>query len=75
MTQTHLLNSLKLPVKKRASILHGEHTNMDTVVYWEIFESTGSIEAYLAYCKNEEVSSDSLMESEELENKSIEGDK
>jgi len=48
---------------------------MDTVVYWEIFESTGSIEAYLAYCKNEEVSPDSLVESEELKSKSVEGDK
>jgi hypothetical protein len=48
---------------------------MDTVVYWGIFESTGSIEAYLAYCKNEEVSADSLAESKSSENKSVEGDK
>ena len=48
---------------------------MDTVVYWEVFESTGLIEAYLTYCKSEEVSLDSLAESEELESKGIEGDK
>jgi len=48
---------------------------MDTVVYWEVFESTGLIEAYLTYCKSEEVSSDSLAESEELGSKGIEGDK
>ena len=44
-------------------------------VYWEVFESTGSVEAYLAYCRTEEVSSDSPANSEELENKSYEGDK
>lgn len=48
---------------------------MDKVVYWEVFESTGLIEAYLTYCKTEEVSSDFLAESEELESKGIEGDK
>ena len=48
---------------------------MDKVVYWGIFENTGSVEAYLTYCKTEEVSSDSLVETEELVNKSIEGDK
>jgi hypothetical protein len=45
---------------------------MDTVVYWEVFENTGSIEAYLAYSKTEEVISDSAAES--IENKSLEGD-
>jgi hypothetical protein len=48
---------------------------MDKVVYWEVFESTGSVEAYLTYCKADEVSSDSLEESEELLNKGVEGDK
>ena len=48
---------------------------MDKVVYWEVFESTGLIEAYLTYCKTEEVSSDFLAESEELGSKSTEGDK
>ena len=47
---------------------------MDTGVYWEVFESTGLIEAFLAYCKTEEVSSDLLAESEELKEKSIEGE-
>ena len=48
---------------------------MDTVVYWEVFESIGSIEAYLTYCKTEEVSSDSPVNSEESESKSFEGEK
>jgi len=47
---------------------------MDTVVYWDIFESTGSIEAYLAYCKTEEVSSGSSAKSEELKKKGFEGE-
>jgi hypothetical protein len=47
---------------------------METVVYWDVFENTGSIEAYLAYCKNEEVSSDSVVGLEEIETKSEEGD-
>lgn len=48
---------------------------MDTVVYWEVFENTGSIEAYLAYCKTEEVVSDSSVELEIIETKGIEGEK
>ena len=48
---------------------------MDKVVYWEVFESTGSVEAYLAYCKTEEVSSSLFEKSEELLNKGVEGDK
>jgi hypothetical protein len=48
---------------------------MGTGIYWEVFEKTGSVEAYLTYCKTEEVSSDSPTESEELESKSFEGDK
>ena len=47
---------------------------MDTGVYWEIFESTGSVEAFLTYYKAEEVSSDSSANSEELESKSFEGE-
>ena len=43
-------------------------------VYWEVFENTGSIEAYLAYCKTEEVASDSSLESEPLEIKNVEGE-
>jgi len=58
-----------------ASILEGEYRDMDTGVYWEVFESTGSIEAFLAYYKTEEVSSDSSASSEKLESKSFEGDK
>jgi hypothetical protein len=48
---------------------------MDEGVYWEVFENTGSIEAYLAYCKTEGFSSDSSSISEELEKKSFEGEK
>ena len=47
---------------------------MDSGVYWSVFEITGSIEAYLAYCKTEEVSSDPS-EKKESESKSCEGDK
>ena len=72
MIQTHLLNLLALPVSKLDN-LAGEHRNMDTVVYWEVFEHTGSIEAYLAYCKTEEVSSSSPANSQELVEKSVEG--
>ena len=48
---------------------------METGVYWEIFESTGSVEAFLTYYKTEEVSSDSSLDSEKLDNKGFEGDK
>ena len=47
---------------------------MGAGIYWEVFESTGSIEAYLTYCKAEEVSLDLLVNLEELENKSVEGE-
>jgi hypothetical protein len=47
---------------------------MDTVVYWQVFESTGSIEAYLAYCTTEEASSYSPADSEGLRIKGIEGE-
>ena len=43
-------------------------------IYWDVFEKTGSVEAYLAYCKTEEVSSDSPASLEELESKSFEGE-
>jgi len=48
---------------------------MDTGIYWVVFESTGYIEAYLTYCKTEEVSPDSSTGSEKLESKSFEGEK
>ena len=47
---------------------------MGTGVYWEVFENTGSIEAYLTYCKAEEVTSESSIESETLESKCLEGE-
>ena len=47
---------------------------MDTVVYWEVFESTGLIEAYLTYCKSEEVSLSSSKSSEKSTNKGFEGE-
>ena len=47
---------------------------METGVYWGVFENTGSIEAYLAYCKAEEVVLDSSSESDIVEINSIEGE-
>jgi hypothetical protein len=47
---------------------------MEAGVFWDVFETTGSIEAYLTYLKTEEVSSDSPANSEELRNKCDEGD-
>ena len=47
---------------------------METGVYWGVFENTGSIEAYLAYCKTEEVVLDSFLKSETVEINSIEGE-
>jgi len=41
-------------------------------VYWDVFENTGSIEAYLTYCEAEETILDSPVDSETLENKSFE---
>ena len=75
MTQTRLLNSPGLPGNKLVSALGGENRNMDTVVYWEVFESTGLIEAYLTYRKSEEVSSNSSESSEKSTSKSFEGEK
>ena len=48
---------------------------MDKVIYWEVFENTGSIEAYLTYCKAKEVFSDSPAVIKELEEKSFDGEK
>ena len=48
---------------------------MGTGIYWEVFERTGSVEAYLTYCKTEEVSSDSSEKSETLDSKGLEGEK
>lgn len=47
---------------------------MGAGVFWEVFESTGSIEAYLTYCETEESVLDSPVDSEILENKSFEGE-
>ena len=47
---------------------------MGTGVYWDVFENTGSIEAYLTYSGDEEVDEDSPVNSEELKNKSFEGE-
>ncbi len=47
---------------------------MGTGVYWDVFEHTGLIEAYLTYSGTEEVASDSPVDSEELENKGFEGE-
>ena len=47
---------------------------MGTRVFWEVFESTGLIEAYLTYCETEETALDSPVDSEKLENKSLEGE-
>ena len=47
---------------------------MGTGVYWDVFENTGSIEAYLTYSRAEEVASDAPVDSEKLENKSLEGE-
>jgi hypothetical protein len=70
----HSPNSSGSPADKLASILQGEYRNMDTGIYWEVFENTGSVEAFLTYYKTEEVSSDSSANSEESESKSFEGD-
>jgi hypothetical protein len=45
---------------------------MDKGVYWEIFEKTGSVEAFLTYCLAEENSSDSNLQ---LADKNVEGEK
>jgi len=73
--QTRLPNLPRSPVGKLVSILEGECTNMGTGIYWEVFERTGSVEAYLTYCKTEEVSSDSSEKSETLDSKGLEGEK
>ena len=48
---------------------------MGTGVYWDVFENTGSIEAYLTYCETEEAASDLPVDSERLKSKSLEGEK
>jgi hypothetical protein len=48
---------------------------MSTGVFWEVFENTGSIEAYLTYSKTDEAVSDSPVDSERLENNCFEGEK
>jgi hypothetical protein len=47
---------------------------MDEVVYWEVFENTGLIEAYLTYCRTEGLPSDSHETPEELKTKGFEGE-
>ncbi len=47
---------------------------MSAGTFWEVFENTGSIEAYLTYSRDEEVDLDSPVNSDELENKSFEGE-
>ena len=47
---------------------------MGAGVFWEVFESTGLIEAYLTYSKNDEVVSDSPVDSDKLENNGFEGE-
>ena len=42
--------------------------------FWEVFENTGSIEAYLTYSKTDEVVSDSPVDSNKLENNGFEGE-
>jgi hypothetical protein len=48
---------------------------MDKGVYWEIFEKTGSVEAFLTYHLAEESSSAKNSQLEELGNKDVEGEK
>jgi hypothetical protein len=48
---------------------------MGAGVFWEVFENTGSIEAYLTYSKTDEEVSDSPVDSDKLENNSFEGEK
>jgi hypothetical protein len=57
------------------TISGGEYRNMGARVFWEVFENTGFIEAYLIYSKNnEEVVSNSSVDSEKIENNSLEGE-
>lgn len=46
---------------------------METGVYWEVFENTGSIEAYLAYYKTEEAVLESSS-TEIIESKGFDGE-
>ncbi len=73
MIQGRLLNSPRSLVSKLDNI-QGEYGKMGTGVYWDVFENTGLIEAYLTYSGTDEVASDSPVDSEELENKSLEGE-
>ena len=47
---------------------------MDEGVYWEVFENTGLIEAYLTYCRTEGLPSGLSENPKELETKSFEGE-
>jgi hypothetical protein len=55
-------------------IFGGEYRKMGAGVFWEVFENTGSIEAYLTYSKTEELVSDSPVDSETTEKKCFEGE-
>jgi hypothetical protein len=48
---------------------------MDKGIYWEVFEKTGLIEAFLAYCSAEASSSDSSLKLENISEKSVEREK
>jgi len=48
---------------------------MGAGIFWELFENTGSIEAYLAYSKTDEEVSDLPVDSNQLENNGFEGEK
>lgn len=47
---------------------------MEKGVYWAVFETIGSVEAYLTYCKADEIFSDSSTKLDTIENKDIDGD-
>ncbi|MBD3182880.1 hypothetical protein GF312_11355 [Candidatus Poribacteria bacterium] len=47
---------------------------MEKGVYWAVFETIGSIEAYLTYCKADEIFSDSSADSNVVEEKDVDGD-
>lgn len=47
---------------------------MDTGIYWQVFEKTGSLEAFLAYFTTEEIVSDSSVDSDIIDSKSCEGE-
>ena len=45
---------------------------MDTGIYWQVFEKTGSLEAFLTYCTTEEIISVPSEESELIDSKGCE---